>query len=247
MSPAYGRTRFKQAQKLSLPKPCQLSALVILFWHARNRWPCAEKRACSIWWRVRQCEGPRGLLGRMSADVLAHAQTCLYHTRVHINMQALARLNAHRWQLRRPRRQRMPWRRPVTCRARPQKPDSQSPPPANDAAPLSAPCGLAQALALWQEAQLCQCCSTYNVLRLLCRPIVVTMRVDEGETLESLAKKYGLPLSKLVAANGGAPPHKFASASRKAHVLALLLLPAAFTLSRTARHASARLAPCASP
>ena len=76
---------------------------------------------------------------------------------------------------------------------------------------------------------------------------MVTMRVDEGETLESLAKKYGLPLSKLVAANGGAPPHKFASASRKAHVLALLLLPAAFTLSRTARHASARLAPCASP
>jgi hypothetical protein len=160
----------------------------------------------------------------MSADVLAHAQTCLHHTRVHMNMQAFARLNAHRWQLRRPCRQRMPWRRLVTCRVRPQKPDSQSPPPANDAAPLSAPCGLAQALALWQEAQSCQCFSIYNVLRLLCRPIVVTMRVDEGETLESLAMKYGLPLKKLVAANGGALPLVLASARREADVLALLLL-----------------------
>ena len=46
-------------------------------------------------------------------------------------------------------------------------------------------------------------CSSFPLT--VCRPIIIKMRVDKGDTLESLSRACGLPVDTLVAANGGAP------------------------------------------
>lgn len=48
------------------------------------------------------------------------------------------------------------------------------------------------------------CTSLLLVSACLTRPIIVTMRVDKGDMLESLSQTCGLPMDKMISANGGA-------------------------------------------
>jgi hypothetical protein len=42
----------------------------------------------------------------------------------------------------------------------------------------------------------------------VCRPIIVEIRVQKGDTLETMAERYKLPVEKLIAANNGGIPFR---------------------------------------
>ena len=94
------------------------------------------------------------------------------------------------------------WLRRVSCRARGAPPGARLSP---ESAAFPAPCEHNSITQLVAETAFLHQHASHELHLCTSRPLIVKMRVDKGDTLESLSKACGLPVETLVAANGGAP------------------------------------------